>query len=38
MMIPSPREFFASFERGEIERSELQALMALHARELIQEI
>jgi hypothetical protein len=38
MMIPSPREIFASFERGEIERSELQALMALHARELIQEM
>lgn len=37
-MIPSPREIFASFERGEIERSELQALMALHARELIQEM
>jgi len=38
LMIPSPREIFASFERGEIERSELQALMALHARELIQEM
>ena len=37
-MIPSPREIFASFERGEIERAELQALMALHARELIREM
>ncbi len=37
-MIPTPRQLFASFERGEIERDELHALMALHARELIQEM
>lgn len=37
-MIPTPRQIFASFERGEIEREELHALMALHARELIQEM
>ncbi len=37
-MIPTPHQIFASFERGEIERDELQALMALHARELIQEM
>lgn len=37
-MIPTPRQIFASFERGEIERDELHALMALHARELIQEM
>ncbi len=37
-MIPTPAQLFALFERGEIERDELQALMALHARELIQEM
>ncbi len=37
-MIPSPRQIFASFERGEIEREEMHALMALHARELIVEM
>ncbi|NJM38767.1 MAG: hypothetical protein HC845_13355 [Akkermansiaceae bacterium] len=37
-MIPTPTQIFASFERGEIEREEMQALMALHARELIQEM
>lgn len=37
-MIPTPDQLFARFERGEIERAELQALMALHARELIQEM
>lgn len=37
-MIPTPRQIFASFERGEIERAELHALMALHARELIEEM
>lgn len=37
-MIPTPRQIFASFESGEIERDELHALMALHARELIQEM
>jgi hypothetical protein len=37
-MLPTPRQIFSSFERGEIEREELHALMALHARELIQEM
>lgn len=37
-MIPTPKELFASFERGEIERDELHAMMALHARELIVEM
>ncbi|MEO5916520.1 MAG: hypothetical protein ABIS50_19945 [Luteolibacter sp.] len=37
-MLPTPREIFTSFERGEIEREEMHALMALHARELIQEM
>lgn len=37
-MIPTPSQLFELFERGEIEREELQALMALHARELIQEM
>lgn len=37
-MIPTPSQIFASFERGEIERDEVHALMALHARELIQEM
>ena len=37
-MIPSPSELFARFERGEIERDELHALMAVHARELIVEM
>lgn len=37
-MIPTPHEIFARFERGEIEREEMQALMALHARELIREM
>lgn len=37
-MIPSPRQIFASYERGEIEREEMHALMALHARELIGEM
>ena len=36
-MLPTPQELFARFERGEIERDELQALMAIHARELIAE-
>ena len=38
MMIPTPNEIFARFERGEIDRDELQALMALNARELIAEM
>lgn len=37
-MIPTPNQLFARFERGEIAREELQALMAVHARELIQEM
>ena len=37
-MIPTPRQLFAQFERGEIEREELQAMMAVHARELIAEM
>jgi hypothetical protein len=37
-MIPTPNQLFAMFERGEIERDELQALMAAHARELIAEM
>jgi len=37
-MIPTPRQLFAMFERGEIERDELQSLMAAHARELIVEM
>ena len=37
-MIPTPNQLFALFERGEIEREELQALMAVHARELISEM
>jgi hypothetical protein len=37
-MLETPRQLFARFERGEIERDELQAMMALHARELIQEM
>ncbi|MBX3739661.1 MAG: hypothetical protein KF712_01615 [Akkermansiaceae bacterium] len=37
-MIPTPSEIFAQYERGEIEREELHALMALNARELIAEM
>jgi hypothetical protein len=37
-MIPTPSQLFALFERGEIERGELQSMMALHARELIAEM
>lgn len=37
-MIPTPREIFTKFDRGEIDRNEMHALMALHARELIQEM
>lgn len=37
-MIPTPRQLCAQFERGEIEREEFQALMAVHARELIDEM
>jgi hypothetical protein len=37
-MIPNPNQLFAMFERGEIEREELHALMSAHARELIVEM
>lgn len=37
-MIPTPSQIIASYERGEMEREEMHALMALHARELIQEM
>lgn len=38
MLIPSPREIFNRFEKGEIDRDEVHAMMALHARELIGEM
>lgn len=38
MMMQSPREILASYERGEMEREEMHAMMALHARELIAEM
>ncbi len=38
MTLQSPREILDSFERGELEREEMHALMALHARELIREM
>lgn len=37
-MLQTPNQLFASFERGEIERDELHAMMALHARDLIKEM
>jgi hypothetical protein len=37
-MIPTPNQLFAQFERGEIEREELHAHLAVHARELIREM
>jgi hypothetical protein len=37
-MIPTPKELFARFERGELERDELHSMMAVHARELIAEM
>ena len=37
-MILNPNQLFALYERGEIEREELHALMAVHARELISEM
>lgn len=37
-MTPTPKKLFAMFERGEIERDELHALMAAHARDLIAEM
>jgi len=38
MQLPSPREIFSRFERGECDRDEVHAMMALHARELIGEM
>ncbi|MGD9418473.1 MAG: hypothetical protein Q7R22_005995 [Verrucomicrobiota bacterium JB025] len=38
MNLPTPRQLFSQFERGEIERDELHALMAVHQRELIEEM
>jgi hypothetical protein len=38
VMVPTPNELFARFERGELEREELHAMMAVHARELIAEM
>jgi hypothetical protein len=37
-MIPTPAQIFDSFERGEICRDEMHAMMAIHARELIKEM
>lgn len=37
-MLPTPSQIIASFERGELERDEMHAMMALHARELIHEM
>lgn len=37
-MLETPRQLAAKFERGEIDRMEFQALMAIHQRELIKEI
>lgn len=37
-MLETPRQLTARFERGEIDRTEFQLLMAIHARELITEI
>jgi hypothetical protein len=34
----TPAAIFARFERGEMDRDELHALLALHARELIEEM
>ncbi|MGJ8634046.1 MAG: hypothetical protein ACSHX7_09000 [Luteolibacter sp.] len=34
----TPKELSTAFERGEIDRTEFQTLMAIHARELIAEI
>lgn len=36
--LPTPPELFRQFETGEISREELQATMALHARDLIDEM
>lgn len=37
-MLETPRQLAARFERGEIDRTEFQSHMAIHARELIAEI
>ena len=37
-MLETPRQLVTRFERGEIDRMEFQALMAIHQRELIKEI
>jgi hypothetical protein len=37
-MIPTPKQLFAQYDRGEIERPELHAMLAVHARELIREM
>jgi hypothetical protein len=37
-MIQTPNQLFAKFERGEIERDELHAMLAMYARELIREM
>lgn len=36
--LPTPPDLFRQFEAGEISREELQATMALHARDLIEEM
>lgn len=37
-MLQTPSQIIGSFERGELEREEMHAMMALHARELIREM
>jgi len=37
-MLPTPSQIISSYERGEIEREEMHAMMAIHARELIREM
>ncbi|MDP0490568.1 MAG: hypothetical protein Q7Q71_05920 [Verrucomicrobiota bacterium JB023] len=37
-MPPPPQELFRQFEKGEISREELQAVCALHQREMLEEI
>lgn len=37
-MLETPGQLAARYERGEIDRTEFQTLMAIHARELITEI
>lgn len=37
-MLESPRQILARYERGELEREEMHALMALHARALVREM